>query len=167
VPRGGGVGGALTRPGRAARQGLVVFDIDGEKWTLDLRPGQRKVSSGAPEGKPDLTLTISDDNFVKLVMGKMGPQQARRPPAGPRPCALAGRRPPPRGVARVSWCRYSLSQCGLVWCLRSVQGATASRCRPRALVAACTRAGLPLCPRRIRSAAAEPAGWKAQSMTAA
>lgn len=60
-----------------ARQGTVVFDIDGEKWTLDLRPGQRKVTQGAPEGKPDLTLTISDDNFVKLVSGKMGPQQAR------------------------------------------------------------------------------------------
>lgn len=58
------------------RQGVVVFDIDGEKWTLDLRPDQRKVVKGAPTDKPDLTLTISDDNFVKLVMGKMGPQQA-------------------------------------------------------------------------------------------
>ncbi len=55
----------------------MVFDIDGEKWTLDLRPGSRKVSKGEPEGKPDLTLTISDQNFVKLVMGKMGPQQVR------------------------------------------------------------------------------------------
>ena len=36
-----------------------------------------QVSQGEPEGKPDLTLTISDQNFVKLVMGKMGPQQAR------------------------------------------------------------------------------------------
>ena len=65
----------IERP--LARQGTVVFDIDGEKWTLDLRPGQRKVTKGAPEGKPDLTLTISDDNFVKLVSGKIGPQQAR------------------------------------------------------------------------------------------
>lgn len=56
-------------------QGIVVFDIDGEKWTLDLTPGSRGVKKGAPEGKPDLTLTISDENFVKLVMGKMGPQQ--------------------------------------------------------------------------------------------
>ena len=52
-----------------------MFDIDGEKWTLDLTPGSRSVKKGAPEGKPDLTLTISDENFVKLVMGKMGPQQ--------------------------------------------------------------------------------------------
>ncbi|BDA40697.1 g6529 [Coccomyxa elongata] len=57
-------------------KGIVVFDIDGEKWTLDLTPGSRGVKKGAPEGKPDLTLTISDENFVKLVMGKMGPQQA-------------------------------------------------------------------------------------------
>jgi putative sterol carrier protein len=56
-------------------QGVVVFDIDGEKWTLTLTPNSRGVKKGAPEGKPDLTLTISDENFVKLVMGKMGPQQ--------------------------------------------------------------------------------------------
>ena len=57
-------------------QGLVLFKIDDEEWTLDLRSGKGKVSKGgAGEDKPDLTLTISDDNFVKLVMGKMGPQQ--------------------------------------------------------------------------------------------
>lgn len=53
----------------------MVFNIDGEKWTLVLTPGERKVFKGEPEGKPNLTLTISDENFVKLVMGKMGPQQ--------------------------------------------------------------------------------------------
>lgn len=53
-----------------------MFDIDGEKWTLELRPGKKpSVSKGAPADKADLTLTISDENFVKLVMGKMGPQQ--------------------------------------------------------------------------------------------
>ena len=55
-----------------------MFKIDDEEWTLDLRPesGKGKVSKGGPgSDKPDLTLTISDDNFVKLVMGKLGPQQ--------------------------------------------------------------------------------------------
>ena len=52
-----------------------MFDIDKEKWTLDLREGTRAVSKGAPADKPDLTLTVSDDNFVKLVNGKLGPQQ--------------------------------------------------------------------------------------------
>ncbi|CAL5225513.1 g8343 [Coccomyxa viridis] len=57
-------------------KGTVLFNIDGEKWTLVLNPEERKVFKGEPEGKPTLTLTISDENFVKLVMGKMGPQQA-------------------------------------------------------------------------------------------
>ena len=58
-----------------AVQGLIVFDIDQEKWALDLREGTRAVTKGAPADKPDLTLTITDDNFVKLVNGKLGPQQ--------------------------------------------------------------------------------------------
>ena len=66
-----------------------MFDIDGEKWTLDLRPGSRKVTKGEPEGKPDLTLTISDENFVKLVMGKMGPQQVWHAPPVALPCGHA------------------------------------------------------------------------------
>ena len=56
-------------------QGLIVFDVDKEKWALDLREGTRSVTKGAPSDKPDLTLTITDDNFVKLVNGKLGPQQ--------------------------------------------------------------------------------------------
>ena len=61
----------------APLQGLVVFDIDSEEWTLDLRSGSGAVYKGMPkeEEKPDLTLTISDDNFAKLVAGKLGPQQ--------------------------------------------------------------------------------------------
>lgn len=58
-------------------KGLIVFDIDKEKWTLDLRPGKGSVTKGSPEGdKPDLTLTITDENFLKLTSGKIGPQQA-------------------------------------------------------------------------------------------
>ena len=54
----------------------MLVKIDDEEWTLDLRSGKGKVSKGGTgSDKPDLTLTISDDNFVKLVMGKMGPQQ--------------------------------------------------------------------------------------------
>jgi hypothetical protein len=58
-------------------QGLVVFSIDGDMQTLDLRGGKGKTYKGMPENgeKPELTLTISDDNFGKLVMGKLGPQQ--------------------------------------------------------------------------------------------
>ena len=68
---------------------LMVFPLGGTDLTLPIagnflsgpenngfRSGKGKVSKGgAGSDKPDLTLTISDDNFVKLVMGKMGPQQ--------------------------------------------------------------------------------------------
>jgi putative sterol carrier protein len=62
-------------------KGLVVFDIDGEKWALDLRTGEGSLVKGAPSDKPDLTLTMTDTNFAQLVMGKLNPQQAR-PQAG-------------------------------------------------------------------------------------
>lgn len=55
----------------------MVFNIDGDQWTLDLREGHGEIYEGSPkeDDKADLTLTISDDNFVKLVNGKIGPQQ--------------------------------------------------------------------------------------------
>ena len=59
-----------------ATQGLVVFEIDGEKWSLDLRVGSGALTKGAPEEKADLTLTVTDANFAQLVMGKLNPQQA-------------------------------------------------------------------------------------------
>ena len=60
-------------------QGLVLLKIDDEQWTLDLRAGGKgSLVQGAPEDKPDLTLTVSDENFAKLVMGKMNPQQVRQ-----------------------------------------------------------------------------------------
>ena len=62
----------------AGLQSVVLFKIDGTDWTLDLRPDSTpSVAEGAPPAdvKPDLTLTISDDNFAKLVAGKLGPQQ--------------------------------------------------------------------------------------------
>lgn len=57
-------------------KGLVVFDIDGEHWSLDLREGEGALSKGKHADKPDLTLTMTDTNFVQLVMGKLNPQQA-------------------------------------------------------------------------------------------
>ncbi len=46
------------------------------EWTLDLRQGKTpSVSEGPPADSPDLTLTINDDNFAKLVAGKLGQQQ--------------------------------------------------------------------------------------------
>jgi putative sterol carrier protein len=58
------------------QQGLVVFDIDGQQWSLDLRSGSGSLSKGAPSDKPDITLTMTDANFAQLVAGKLNPQQA-------------------------------------------------------------------------------------------
>jgi hypothetical protein len=63
-------------------KGVVIFVIDGERWILDLRPGEgslRHVDGSAPgdgEEKGDIVLTMRGDVFVKLVSGKIGPQQA-------------------------------------------------------------------------------------------
>lgn len=59
----------------------MLFKIDGQEWTLDLRPGKGSLTAGPPPDglKADLVLTISDTDFVKLVMGKMGPQQVSTP----------------------------------------------------------------------------------------
>ncbi|PNH05507.1 Non-specific lipid-transfer protein [Tetrabaena socialis] len=60
-------------------QGVVVFKIDDEDWTLDLSEGTAgALYAGAPKSgdAPDLTLTLSDANFAQLVMGKLNPQQA-------------------------------------------------------------------------------------------
>lgn len=62
--------------------GSAVVTTDSE-WSLDLRdPAKASVTSGAPPDgdSPDLTLTISDANFEKLVAGKLGPQQVSLPP---------------------------------------------------------------------------------------
>ncbi|GAX81875.1 hypothetical protein CEUSTIGMA_g9303.t1 [Chlamydomonas eustigma] len=61
-------------------KGVIVFKIDEAEWTLDLRldnEGER-LYQGPPKDdlKADLTLTLSDTNFVALVMGKLNPQQA-------------------------------------------------------------------------------------------
>lgn len=57
-------------------KGLVVFDVDGQQWALDLREGSGSLTKGPAQDKADITLTISDSNFAQLVMGKLNPQQA-------------------------------------------------------------------------------------------
>ena len=86
-------------------QGLVLFKIDGDEWALDLRSGKGKLTKGSAEGdtKPDLTLTISDENFAKLVMGKLGPQQVHR--AAAQQTLPPQRRSSQKLPASRHWCR--------------------------------------------------------------
>jgi 3-hydroxyacyl-CoA dehydrogenase/3a,7a,12a-trihydroxy-5b-cholest-24-enoyl-CoA hydratase len=48
------------------------------KWTVDLKSGNGKVYEGEPKdgAKPTTTLTLDDDDMVKLVGGQLNPQQA-------------------------------------------------------------------------------------------
>ncbi|GMH43684.1 hypothetical protein BSKO_11606 [Bryopsis sp. KO-2023] len=57
-------------------KGVILFDIEGDCWTLDLREGNGKLTNAKPESKADLELKSKASDFVQLVMGKIGPQQA-------------------------------------------------------------------------------------------
>ncbi|XP_072398461.1 SCP2 sterol-binding domain-containing protein 1-like isoform X2 [Diabrotica undecimpunctata] len=59
--------------------GVFLYNItkDGKQvkqWTMDLK--NAKVFEGKPDGKPNTTLTISDDDFMLMAEGKLNPQQA-------------------------------------------------------------------------------------------
>lgn len=45
-------------------------------WVVDLKNGSGAVSSGMYSGKADLTVTVSEDDFVALATQKLNPQQA-------------------------------------------------------------------------------------------
>lgn len=45
-----------------------------KEWTLDCKTAN--VSQGAPSGKVDTTLTVADDDFVEIALGKLNPQTA-------------------------------------------------------------------------------------------
>ena len=59
-------------------QAIVAFIIDGDHWTLDLRPGKGFLVPGPPHGKEpaDVVLKMSDATFVNLVMGKIASETA-------------------------------------------------------------------------------------------
>jgi putative sterol carrier protein len=58
-------------------KGVALFKIDGANYLVDLKNGGGKVYfDKESEPKPDVTLTMSDDVFVKLASGKLNPQMA-------------------------------------------------------------------------------------------
>ncbi|XP_045693996.1 peroxisomal multifunctional enzyme type 2 isoform X2 [Phyllostomus hastatus] len=46
------------------------------EWTIDLKNGTGKVYQGPAKGSADLTVTISDEDFIDVVLGKLDPQKA-------------------------------------------------------------------------------------------
>ncbi|KAM9811156.1 peroxisomal multifunctional enzyme type 2 [Neosynchiropus ocellatus] len=47
-----------------------------EQWTIDLKNGSGSLHKGAFGGKPDVTFTVSDEDFMEVVQGKVDPQKA-------------------------------------------------------------------------------------------
>ena len=57
---------------------IYEFQISGPNggtWTMDLTAPGGQVSSGS-SGKANCTVTMEDENFIKLVTGQLNPQMA-------------------------------------------------------------------------------------------
>merc|ERR1712232_1478336 len=58
---------------------VILWNVKGKSsskhWTVDLKNGNGFVKEGK-HGKPDVTITIGDQDYVNLVLGKLNPQQA-------------------------------------------------------------------------------------------
>ncbi|KAM9253812.1 peroxisomal multifunctional enzyme type 2 isoform 1-T1 [Dugong dugon] len=46
------------------------------KWTIDLKNGSGKTYQGPAKGSADITIIISDEDFMQVVLGKLDPQKA-------------------------------------------------------------------------------------------
>jgi putative sterol carrier protein len=56
---------------------VIVFDIGGNKWTLDMTKPSDWVSVGAAEGvTPKMTVTSSEADFVAIATKKLNAQMA-------------------------------------------------------------------------------------------
>uniref|UniRef100_A0A8C4I3W7 Hydroxysteroid (17-beta) dehydrogenase 4 n=1 Tax=Dicentrarchus labrax TaxID=13489 RepID=A0A8C4I3W7_DICLA len=46
------------------------------QWTIDLKNGSGSLHTGPYSGKADVTFTVSDEDFMEVVQGKVNPQKA-------------------------------------------------------------------------------------------
>ncbi|XP_071397447.1 peroxisomal multifunctional enzyme type 2 isoform X1 [Centroberyx affinis] len=46
------------------------------EWTIDLKSGAGALHKGPYSGKADVTFTVSDEDFMEVVQGKLNPQKA-------------------------------------------------------------------------------------------
>jgi putative sterol carrier protein len=72
--------GALKAKPELAKEinSVIHFNITGDNggtWTLDLTKGSDWVATGA-QGEPKMTITVSNDDFVKIRQKQLNPQMA-------------------------------------------------------------------------------------------
>ncbi|GMF17199.1 unnamed protein product [Phytophthora lilii] len=73
------MGGAVDEVGPslvAKVKGVIKFDISGAgAWLVDLKNGKGSVKPAAAGDKADLTISLSEENFLKMMDNKLNPQQ--------------------------------------------------------------------------------------------
>ncbi|RQM17404.1 hypothetical protein DD237_001379 [Peronospora effusa] len=58
-------------------KGVIKFDIiDTETWLVDLKNGKGSVKMATAADKADVTITLSEENLLKMMANKLNPQQA-------------------------------------------------------------------------------------------
>ncbi|XP_068103202.1 peroxisomal multifunctional enzyme type 2 [Hyperolius riggenbachi] len=71
------VGGEMVKKVNAIFQWDITKDgKTAAQWTIDLKNGSGEVYPGKVRGRADTTFTLSDQDFMDLVLGKLNPQKA-------------------------------------------------------------------------------------------
>lgn len=68
----------VSSPGICEKINAVyVFDVEGEgKWHVDMTSGDGHVGQGPPPHKPDVTVSVSKENFLKMFNRELKPATA-------------------------------------------------------------------------------------------
>ncbi|XP_073410980.1 peroxisomal multifunctional enzyme type 2 [Dendrobates tinctorius] len=71
------VGSELVKKVNAVFQWDITKDGESAaQWTIDLKNGSGEVYRGNVRGRADTSFTLSDEDFMDLVLGKLNPQKA-------------------------------------------------------------------------------------------
>lgn len=71
-------------------KGVIKFDISGAgAWLVDLKNGKGSVKAATAADKADLTITLSEENFLKMMDNKLNPQQVSLSTANNSPLKLS------------------------------------------------------------------------------
>lgn len=56
---------------------VYVFDIEGEgKWHVDLKNGEGSIGSGEPSARPDVTIVLQKEVFLRMFNRELKPATA-------------------------------------------------------------------------------------------